>query len=72
MGRNAILSFMMDDPNLILRVVFYQSENKSEPVRDWLKSLTLEEKRKLGEEIKTVQFGWPLGMLLVRKMGDNL
>ena len=26
----------------------------------------------IGEDIKTVQFGWPLGMPLVRKMGKEL
>ena len=62
----------MNDPNLILKVVFYQSENNNEPVRDWLKSLPREEMKKIGAEIKTVQFGWPLGMPLVRKMEANL
>lgn len=62
----------MNDPNLILKVVFYQSENNNEPVRDWLKSLPREEMKKIGVEIKTVQFGWPLGMPLVRKMEANL
>jgi len=28
--------------------------------------------REIGEDIKTVQFGWPLGMPLVRKLGQNL
>lgn len=66
------VSYSMNDPNLILKVVFYQSENKNEPVRDWLKSLPREEMRKIGAEIKTVQFGWPLGMPLVRKMETSL
>ena len=29
-------------------------------------------KRTLGEDIKTVQFGWPLGMPLVRKLEPGL
>ena len=62
----------MNDPNLILTVVFYRSTNNNEPVRNWLKSLTREEMRKIGTEIKTVQFGWPLGMPLVRKIEINL
>ena len=28
--------------------------------------------RIIGEDIKTVEFGWPLGMPLVRKMDKNL
>lgn len=62
----------MNDPNLILKVIFYQSKNNNEPVRDWLKSLSREDMRRIGTEIKTVQFGWPLGMPLVRKMESNL
>jgi len=41
-------------------------------VREWLKSLPREERRILGEDIKTVQFGWPLGMPLVRKLERGL
>lgn len=26
----------------------------------------------IGEDIKTVQYGWPLGMPLVRSLGDGL
>jgi phage-related protein len=62
----------MKNPNLILKIVFYQSKNNNEPVRDWLKSLPREEMKQIGTEIKTVQFGWPLGMPLVRKMEANL
>lgn len=62
----------MDDPNLILEVVFYRSENNQEPVREWLKSLPQEDKKTIGEAIKTVQFGYPIGMPLVKKMSANL
>ena len=48
----------------ILEVRFYATDQGREPVRDWLKSL--------GEDIKTVQYGWPLGMPLVRKMEPGL
>ena len=29
-------------------------------------------KKALGTDIKTVQFGWPIGMPLVRSLGDGL
>jgi hypothetical protein len=35
-------------------------------------NLTASERRTIGEEIKTVQFGWPLGMPLVRKLAKDL
>ena len=44
----------------------------SEPVREWLKSLPAIERKVIGEDIKTVQLGWPLGMPLVRNLGDGI
>lgn len=48
-----------------LSVRFFREGTGSEPVRDWLKSLPAEERRDIGTDIKTVQFGWPLGMPVV-------
>ena len=62
----------MNDGNIRLEVFFFRSELGSEPVRDWLKSLPFDEKRIIGEDIKTVQFGWPLGMPIVRKLDSGL
>jgi phage-related protein len=56
----------------ILDVRFFTSAGGAEPVREWLKSLPAVERRAIGEDIKTVQFGWPLGMPLVRNMGGSL
>jgi len=55
-----------------LRVVFYKTETGKEPVREWLKSLPREDRKIIGEDIKTVQFGWPLGMPLIRKLESDL
>jgi phage-related protein len=49
----------------ILEVRFFKTDAGSEPVREWLKSLSASDKKAIGEDIKTVQFGWPLGMPLV-------
>jgi phage-related protein len=62
----------MDDENIRLEVFFFRSDHGSEPVGDWLKSLPFDEKRIIGEDIKTVQFGWPLGMPIVRKLEPGL
>ncbi len=40
-------------------------------MRDWLKSLTALDRKTIGEDIKTVQLGWPLGMPLVRHLGGG-
>lgn len=60
----------MDEP--ILNVVFYRSEAGNEPVREWLRELTVEDRKAIGTDIKTVQYGWPLGMPLVRKLEPGL
>ena len=44
----------------------------TEPVREWLRDLSAIDRKTIGEDIKTVQFGWPLGMPLVRKMDKDL
>ena len=49
----------------ILDVRFFRTETGTEPVRDWLRTLSATDKKAIGEDIKTVQFGWPLGMPLV-------
>src|SRR5512146_1259995 len=62
----------MIDSSFILHVVFYRSEAGNEPVREWLKGLSREDKRRIGEDIKTAQLGWPLGMPLIRKIQKDL
>jgi phage-related protein len=55
-----------------LRVRFYRTATGKEPVREWLRGLDREARRTIGEDLKTVQFGWPLGMPLVRNLGGGL
>jgi phage-related protein len=59
-------------PKKVLSVDFYQQRNGREPVREWLKSLAKEERRIIGESIKMVQTGWPVGMPLVCNLGKGL
>ena len=55
-----------------LNVKFYKSGANREPVREWLKALDDADRKTMGEEIRLVQFGWPVGMPLVRKMEADL
>lgn len=55
-----------------LAVHFYATATGAEPVRDWLRSLPAEERKIIGEDIKTVQFGWPLGLPIARKLAPGL
>ena len=52
--------------------IFYRTEAGSEPVRAWLKAMDPEDRRLVGEDIKTVEFGWPVGMPTCRPLGDGL
>ena len=56
----------------ILDVVFYRTKTGNEPVREWLKSLPRKDRKAIGEDIKTVQYSWPLGMPLIRKVERGL
>ncbi len=55
-----------------LEVIFFKLLSGKEPVRDWLKELGKEDRLIIGTDIKTVQYGFPLGMPLVRPMKDGL
>jgi phage-related protein len=51
---------------------FQQGASGSEPVRDWLKALRSDERKAIGEDIKAVQFGWPLGLPLVDHIDGDI
>ncbi|TRN84949.1 type II toxin-antitoxin system RelE/ParE family toxin, partial [Pseudomonas syringae] len=51
-----------------LTVKFFRTETGNEPVREWLIDLPRDDRKAVGTDIKTVQFGWPIGMPVVRKM----
>jgi phage-related protein len=51
---------------------FYRSDGGREPVREWLKSLDSGDRRIIGEDIKDVEFSWPIGMPLVRSLGREI
>ncbi len=51
---------------------FYRSDSGREPVREWLKGLDREDRKVIGEDIKDVEFSWPIGMPLVGSLGRDL
>lgn len=56
----------------VLDVRFFRTDAGAEPVREWLKDLPAIDRKTIGEDIKTVQFGWPLGMPLVDHLGGDI
>ena len=51
---------------------FYKNELGQEPVCDWLKSLGKNERYLIGTDIKTVEYGWPIGMPTCRPLWKGL
>ncbi len=56
----------------ILRVAFYASEGGRESVREWLRELDRSDWRTIGADLETAQFGWPMGMPLIRQLDADL
>ena len=60
------------DQKPILSVRFFVTAGGREPVREWLSGLERKDRRSVGFDIKTAQFGWPIGMPLIRKLEPGL
>ena len=55
-----------------LSVTSFQTDSGRAPVKQWLKELDKVDRKTIGEDIKMVQFRWPIGMPLVRKIETDL
>ncbi|MDQ2946617.1 MAG: type II toxin-antitoxin system RelE/ParE family toxin [Acidobacteriota bacterium] len=53
-------------------VRFYRSDSGRQPVLEWLRGLDRDDRRAIGLDLMRVQFGWPIGMPLVRSLKDGL
>ena len=47
---------------------FFESDTGRIPVRDWLLELSDEDRKAIGDDIRTAEFGWPIGMPLCRSI----
>ena len=55
-----------------IRVFFYANDRGKMPVKEWLICFSKDNKKIIGEDIKTVELSWPIGMPTVRPLGKNL
>jgi len=55
-----------------ITALFYENSNTKKPVREWLYSLDKEDRKIIGKDIKTVEYGWPIGMPVCRKLESKL
>ncbi|MGE0039349.1 MAG: type II toxin-antitoxin system RelE/ParE family toxin [Xanthobacteraceae bacterium] len=67
------MSNLLEDPSVKrLPAYFFQLPSGREPVRDWLRALPDEDRKVIGEDIKDVEFAWPIGMPLCRSLIHGL
>ncbi len=62
----------MVEPHKPLPLQFWRSNSGREPTRDWFKELPFKDRAVLGHDLKRVQYGWPIGMPLVKSLGGGL
>ena len=53
-------------------LAFWRTSAGSEPVREWLRQLSHDDKQTIGRDIAQVQFGWPIGLPLCRSLTGGL
>ncbi len=62
----------MSEGDRKLDAVFFRTNAATEPVREWLLSLTRSERKIIGDDVLKVQYCWPIGKPLVANLGDRL
>jgi phage-related protein len=55
-----------------LPAFFYETAIGNQPVREWIRGLSMEDRKLIGRDIQKVEFGWPLGMPYCRSLGNGL
>jgi len=60
------------EPIKKLQARFYETSTGRKPVREWLLDTKDEDRRTIGYDIQTVEFGWPVGMPTCRPFGKGL
>lgn len=53
-------------------VRFYRTAAGTEPAREWLRNLNRADRHTIGLDLMRVQYGWPIGMPLVRSLKGGL
>lgn len=59
-------------PQRTVTAEFYRTAIGNEPVRVWLKTLSLAERQAIGTSVRKVEYGWPIGMPTCAALGDGL
>lgn len=59
---------MLDDRKRV-PARFYATPQGREPVREWLEGLEVGARRRIGFDLKQLEYGWSVGMPLVDRSG---
>jgi phage-related protein len=60
-------------PNLKrLPAAFFRQAGGREPVREWLKELSPTDRKIVGDDVRDLEFAWPVGLPLCRSLGGGL
>ena len=51
---------------------FHRTTAGTEQARDWILSLSEDDRKSIGTDIAIVEFGWPVGMPIGKSLGDGL
>lgn len=62
----------MSDRLKPVSLFFWRTLSGREVVRDWLREMSPEDRAVIGTDLRTLQFGWPIGMPLVRSLSGGL
>jgi phage-related protein len=52
--------------------LFYRTPAGNEPVREWLKELSRDDRLAIGQDLQHLQYRWPVGMPLARPLTNGL
>ena len=63
---------LLTRPQRLVTAEFYQTEPGRDPVREWLKTPIPAERQAIGKDVRTVEYGWQLGMPTCAPIGDGL
>lgn len=51
---------------------FYRTDKGEEPVRSFLKALPKSHMKAIGADIRTLEYGWPIGMPVCKHLDDGI
>jgi len=55
-----------------LPAAFFRQASGAEPVREWLEEMDPADRKIIGDDIRDLEFAWPVGLPLCRSLGDGL